>query len=58
MPHVIVKLWSGKSEQQKAQLAGAITKDVMEVLHYGDNSQIRLRQLRALGDSYEIHRPG
>ena len=24
MPHVIVKLWSGKSEQQKAQLAGAI----------------------------------
>jgi len=39
MPHVIVKLWSGKSEQQKAQLAGAITKDVMEVLHYGDNSQ-------------------
>ena len=57
MPHVIVKLWSGKSEQQKAQLAGAITKDVMEVLHYGDNSQIRLHQLRALGSSYEIRRP-
>jgi len=38
MPHVIVKLWPGKSEQQKARLAEAITKDVMEILHYGDES--------------------
>ena len=38
MPHVIVKLWPGKSEQQKARLAAAITKDVMETLHYGDES--------------------
>jgi len=26
MPHVIVKLWPGKSEQQKTRLAEAITK--------------------------------
>ena len=38
MPHVIVKLWPGKSEQQKTRLAAAITKDVMEILHYGDES--------------------
>ena len=38
MPHVIVKLWPGKSEQQKTQLAHAITKDVMTVLRYGDES--------------------
>ena len=38
MPHVIVKLWPGKSEQQKKRLADAITKDVMEVLHYGEES--------------------
>ena len=38
MPHVIVKLWPGKSEKQKADLAGRITKDVMEVLHYGEES--------------------
>ena len=38
MPHVIVKLWPGKSEQQKARLAEAITKDVMDVLHYGEES--------------------
>jgi 4-oxalocrotonate tautomerase len=29
MPHVIVKLYSGKSEQQKSRLAGQITKAVM-----------------------------
>jgi len=38
MPHVIVKLWPGKSEQQKIQLAKAIVKDVMNVLHYGEES--------------------
>jgi len=38
MPHVIVKLWPGKSEQQKVRLAEAITKDVMDVLHYGEES--------------------
>ncbi len=38
MPHVIVKLWPGKSEQQKTLLAEAITKDVMEILHYGEES--------------------
>ncbi len=34
MPHVIVKLWPGKSEQQKTRLAEAITKDVMNILDY------------------------
>ena len=38
MPHVIVKLWPGKSERQKAQLAEAIAKDVMDVLGYGEES--------------------
>jgi len=38
MPHVIVKLWPGKSEEQKARLAAAIAQDVMEVLQYGEES--------------------
>ena len=38
MPHVIVKLWPGKSEQQKARLAEAITKDIMNTRHYGEES--------------------
>jgi 4-oxalocrotonate tautomerase len=38
MPHVIVKLWPGKSESQKARLAEEIAKDVMDVLNYGEES--------------------
>jgi 4-oxalocrotonate tautomerase len=38
MPHVIVKLWPGKSEQQKTRLAESITKDVMDILDYGEES--------------------
>lgn len=38
MPHIIVKLWPGKSDKQKQQLAVRITKDVMEELHYGEES--------------------
>ena len=38
MPHVIVKLYSGKSEQQKARLAEAVTKAVMSTLNYGEES--------------------
>jgi 4-oxalocrotonate tautomerase len=38
MPHVIVKLWPGKSEEQKKHLAHRIAKDVMNVLHYGEES--------------------
>jgi len=38
VPHVIVKLWPGKSNQQKEKLADAIVKDVTRVLHYGEES--------------------
>jgi 4-oxalocrotonate tautomerase len=38
MPHVIVKLWPGKSEAQKQRLADLITQDVMDVLGYGEES--------------------
>ena len=38
MPHVIVKLWPGKSEQQKIRLAEAITLNVMDILQYGRES--------------------
>ena len=38
MPHVVVKLWPGKSKAQKARLADAITESVVDILHYGDES--------------------
>ncbi len=48
MPHVIVKLWPGKSDAQKAELADRITKDVMEVFHYGEESiSVALEEVEA-----------
>ena len=38
MPHVVVKLYSGKSERQKQALAQAVTKAVMSALNYGEDS--------------------
>ncbi len=38
MPHVIVKLWPGKSEQQKSRLAEEIARAVTTVLNYGEES--------------------
>jgi len=35
MPHIIVKLWPGRSEQEKKTLAEKITHAVMDTLHYG-----------------------
>ena len=35
MPHIIVKLWPGKSEEQKQSLADAITDNVTTILGYG-----------------------
>jgi len=38
MPHVTVKLWPGKSEAQKQQLAKNITEAVMSSLDYGSEA--------------------
>jgi 4-oxalocrotonate tautomerase len=38
MPHVIVKLQSGRSEQQKTALAQAVTRAVVETLKSGEGS--------------------
>ena len=38
MPHVIVKLWPGKTEQQKSRLTDAIVRNVCDALGYGPDS--------------------
>ena len=38
MPHVIVKLYPGRSEEQKAQLVAAIVKDVTAIARVGDDA--------------------
>lgn len=38
MPHVIVKMWPGRSEQDKLRLAEAIVDDVVEIVGVGEGS--------------------
>jgi 4-oxalocrotonate tautomerase len=38
MPHVIVKLWPGRSEEQKLQLADAIVKDLVDIMEASEGS--------------------
>jgi 4-oxalocrotonate tautomerase len=58
MPHVIVKLWPGKSEQQKARLAEAIANDVMEVLGYGEESvSVAMEEVEARDWAEKVYKP-
>ena len=38
LPHVIVKLWPGKTDEQKQRIADEITRSVMNTLNYGEES--------------------
>ena len=38
MPHVIVRMYAGRSEAEKATLAEEMTKAVRRVLNYGDEA--------------------
>jgi 4-oxalocrotonate tautomerase len=58
MPHVIVKLWPGKSEQQKRRLADAITKDVMEIFDYGDESvSVAMEEIKPQDWADKVYKP-
>jgi 4-oxalocrotonate tautomerase len=58
MPHVIVKLWPGKSEQQKTRLADTITKDVMDILHYGEESvSVAMEEIRSQDWAEKVYKP-
>ena len=38
MPHIIVKLWPGPSDEQKIHLANEIVRDVVAVLNSSETS--------------------
>jgi len=58
MPHVIVKLWPGKSDQQKQKLANAITKAIGEVLHYGEESvSVGFEEIAAKDWTEKVYKP-
>ena len=58
MPHVIVKPWPGKSEQQKTRLAKEIVKDVMSVLNYGEESvSVAMEEVPARDWAEKVYEP-
>jgi 4-oxalocrotonate tautomerase len=58
MPHVIVNLWPGKSEQQKTRLAQEIAKDVMDILHYGEESvSVAIEEIKSQDWAERVYKP-
>lgn len=58
MPHVIVKLWPGKSEEQKRRLTDRIVEDVMDVLGYDEASvSVALEEIEAGEWAERVYRP-
>ena len=58
MPHVIVKLWPGKTEKQKQQLADAIAQNVMTILHYGEESvSVAMEEVSAQEWAEKVYKP-
>ena len=58
MPHVIVKLWPGKSEAHKRRLAEAISAAVMKVLHYGEESvSVAFEEIDSKEWAERVYRP-
>jgi 4-oxalocrotonate tautomerase len=58
MPHVIVKLWPGKSEAQKQRLAGKIAKDVMDVLNCGEESvSVAMEEVSSQDWAKQVYKP-
>ena len=58
MPHVIVRLWPGKSEAQKQRLADKITKDVMDVLNYGEESvSVAMEEVSSKDWAEQVYKP-
>ncbi|MEZ5364262.1 MAG: tautomerase family protein [Bryobacterales bacterium] len=58
MPHVIVKLWPGKSEQQKERLAKRVTEAVTETLLYGEESvSVAIEEIASSDWAEQVYEP-
>lgn len=58
MPHIIVKLWPGKTSKQKAELAEAIVRDVTKIFHYGDESvSVAFEEVAASDWDSQVYEP-
>jgi 4-oxalocrotonate tautomerase len=58
MPHVIVKLWPGRSEQEKKQLADAIVKDVVTFAKCDESSvSVAIEEIKSADWAEKVYKP-
>ena len=58
MPHVIVKLLPGRSEQQKTRLAEAIVKDVVAIARCEEESvSVAIEEINSEDWAEKVYRP-
>jgi 4-oxalocrotonate tautomerase len=58
MPHVIVKLYTGRSELQKTRLAEEIVKDVVAIANCGEESvSVAIEEIKPEDWAEKVYRP-
>jgi 4-oxalocrotonate tautomerase len=58
MPHVIVKLYSGRPGREKKRLADEITRAVMTTLNYGEESvSVGIEDVKPEDWAEKVYRP-
>ncbi len=58
MPHVIVKLYPGRSEQQKMRLADQIVKDVVSIVKCGEESvSVAIEEIKPEDWAEKVYKP-
>ena len=58
MPHVIVKMYAGRSEKEKARLAEEMTKAVSSVLNYSDQAiSVSIEDVEPKAWAEKVYRP-
>jgi 4-oxalocrotonate tautomerase len=57
-PHVIVKLYPGRSERQKIRLAEAIVKDVVAIIKCGEESvSVAIEEIKPEDWAEKVYKP-
>jgi 4-oxalocrotonate tautomerase len=58
MPHVIVKMYPGRSEQQKTELAEAIVHEVMTIAKVGSEAvSVTIEEIEPGDWAEQVYRP-
>jgi 4-oxalocrotonate tautomerase len=58
MPHIVVKLYPGRSEEQKSRLAEQIVKDVATILKCGEGSvSVAVEEIKPDDWAEKVYKP-